>query len=100
MGRPCSVQLFILSEKRGDRSECTPADCLLFAEEPLDLIQIGGPAVAGQAFEKNLPVLLLHDPVVEQAEQATVMERTDETSKALFQSNHCRWHLILKKCVP
>src|SRR6266478_1089845 len=67
------------------------------AEKLLHLLDVGGSSVSWQAFYEHFSVLLLQNAVVQQHQQAAIMQRPDQASETLFQGNHSRGHLVLKK---
>src|SRR5262249_45227419 len=68
-------------------------------EELLHHVQIRRAAVRGQALYERPAVLFLEDAVVEQGEQAAVVERADQAAKALFQSNDGGGDLVVEEGV-
>src|SRR5215471_18421564 len=69
-------------------------------EELLYGSQVRGPTVLRQAVQKHPPVLLLQYAIIQQAQQPTIMQRSDQPSKALLQRDHRRGHLVLEESIP
>src|SRR5208283_4239740 len=67
------------------------------SEELLHRFDIRCSTVRRQAVEKHVPVLLLEDTVVQQAEQATVAERANQPAKPLLQRDHGTRDLVLEE---
>src|ERR1035441_2436684 len=68
-------------------------------QEFLHFFQVRGPAVARQALHKPPPVLLLQNPVVEQRQQAAIVQRSNQSPKSLLQRNNRARHLVFKESV-
>src|SRR6266496_670623 len=66
-------------------------------EPLLDLSQIRRPAVIRQALHKHSAVLLFQDAIIEQRQQAAIVQRTNQPAEALFQRDHRRRDLIIEK---
>lgn len=58
------------------------------AEELFHFAQVGGARVGGEALHKHFSVLFFEDAVVEQDEQAAIVERADEASETLLEGNN------------
>ena len=50
-----------------------------------------------QALHEDLPVLFLQDTVVQQHQQAAIMQRANQPTKALFQRDDRRRNLIVEE---
>ncbi len=57
------------------------------AEELFDFADVGGAGVGGEALDEDFAVLFFEDAIVEQDEQATVVEGADEASEALLEGD-------------
>src|SRR5208282_1899915 len=70
------------------------------AEEFLYGAQFHSLPIVRQTFHKDAAVLLLQNSIVEQGQQAAVMQRTNQPPEALFERDHRRGHLVLKERIP
>src|SRR3954466_13276347 len=70
------------------------------AEEELHVFDLGRLLVCRKAVEKNASVGFLDDPVVQQHQNAAVMQRADQPPEPLLQCDHRRRHLIFVEGVP
>lgn len=77
-----------------------PSFLVAAAEELLNFAYIGGAGVGREALDEDSSVLFFQDAVVEEHEQSTVVERSDEASEALFEGNHRGGHRVVIKAVP
>src|SRR5579872_2342203 len=68
-------------------------------EKLLNHSQVRSSSVVWQAFDEYAAVLFLEDAIVEEHQQSTVMQRTNQPSESLFEGDYGRRHLILKECV-
>jgi len=65
-----------------------PVEVGLFAAEELfDFADVGGAGVGGKALDEDLAVLLFENAIVEQNEEAAVIERADQASEALLEGD-------------
>ena len=69
------------------------------AEELFDRAEVGSAFVVGKAIEEDAAVLFFQDAVVEQDEEAAVVEGANEASKALFEGDDGGGDLILEEGV-
>src|SRR5207253_5834300 len=94
----CSMIRFLVSRSMGS-SEIERTSCRISSrcesEELFYLCKVSGARIIRKTFEENPAVRLLQNAIVEQGQQAAVVERTNEASKPLLQSNDGSGHLIL-----
>ena len=65
-----------------------PVEVGLFAAEELfDFADVRGAGVGGKALDEDLAVLLFENAIVEQNEEAAVIERADQASEALLEGD-------------
>ena len=57
---------------------------LLCAEELLYLAKLSGPVITRQAFDEYAPIGFLEDAIVEQHQQATIVQRANKPSETLL----------------
>src|SRR5689334_11866785 len=72
----------------------SPSMALSHSEEFFHLLYVRGPSVRRQTFNEHLAVLLFQNAVVQQNQQATIMQGSDEASKTLLEGNHRGRNLI------
>src|SRR5579864_6393054 len=72
---------------------------LISSEKLLNILNLRDPTILRKTLQEDLPVLLLQDPIIQQREQPTVIQRPDQPSKPLLQRYHRRRHLVLKERV-
>src|ERR1039458_9229101 len=68
-------------------------------EELLYFFQVRCSAVRGKTLHKPPPVRLLQNPVVEQSQQTTIVQRSNQSSKSLLQCNDGARHLVFEESV-
>jgi hypothetical protein len=73
---------------------------LFHSEEFLDHLQVRSLFIIWQALDKNFPILFFQNPIVEQRQQSTIVQRSDQPSKSLLQRDDRRRNLILKERIP
>src|SRR5437879_12514296 len=69
---------------------------LLCPEKLLDLAHVGGPPVIWQALHKHPAVSFFQNAVIEQCEQAAVVQGPDQAPESLLQRDDGRGRLLIE----